>query len=262
MITRIKASWIIIIGVITLLLTSCVSREKTVYYQDIDTTLLTEVNNTNYETRLKPDDLLMITVSAEDIESASPFNLVNTMTTNPLNPAGSGQMQQQLYLVDNKGNIEFPVLGTVKIGGLTKEEAIKTLSTQIKQYIHNPIINLRIVNFKITVQGEVVRPGVHTISSERITLNEAIALSGEMTPYSKRDNVLVIREVDGKRIPIRVDMTKADYMNSPVYYLSQNDVVYIEPNKTKINSGATGPNLSLALSAVSVLVTVIALLIK
>ncbi|MEC4116919.1 polysaccharide biosynthesis/export family protein [Myroides phaeus] len=245
-----------------LLLTSCASREKLVYYQNVEDVLLKETSATHFETKFRPDDLLMIIVSAEDVEAAAPFNLVNTMTTNPNNPAGSGQMQQQLYLIDSNGNIEFPVLGTLKIAGKTKAEAIDLLTKEISQYINNPIINLRIMNYKVTVQGEVNKPGVHNITSERLTLAEAIALSGDMTVYGKRDNVLVIREIDGKRIPIRVDMTKADFMSSPYYYLNQNDIVYVEPNKTRINSSVVGPNLSLGLSALSLLVTIIALSIK
>lgn len=245
-----------------LLLTSCASREKIVYYQNVEDVLLKETNETKFETKFRADDLLMIIVSAEDIQAAAPFNLVNSMTTNPNNPAGSGQMQQQLYLVDSNGNIEFPVLGTIKIAGKTKAEAVQLLTQEIGQYIHNPIINLRIMNYKVTVQGEVNKPGVHNINSERLTLTEAIALSGDMTVYGKRDNVLVIREIDGKRIPIRVDMTKADFMSSPYYYLNQNDIVYVEPNKTRVNSSVVGPNLSLGLSALSLLVTIIALSIK
>lgn len=184
------------------------------------------------------------------------------MTTNPNNPAGTGQMQQQLYLVDNKGNIEFPVLGTIKISGLSKKEAIDYITKEVSKYIINPIVNMRIMNFKVTVQGEVNRPGIHTVVSERLTLADAIALSGDMTVYGKRENVLVIREVEGKRIPYRVDMTKADFITSPYYYLNQNDIVYVEPNKTRVNSSAVGPNLSLGISAISLIVTIIALATK
>ncbi|MEK6493896.1 polysaccharide biosynthesis/export family protein [Myroides odoratimimus] len=245
-----------------LLLGSCASKESIVYYQNVEDVLLKESNDNKFETRLRSDDLLMIIVSAEDPEAAAPFNLMNTMTTNPNNPAGSGTMTQHLYLVDSDGNIEFPVLGTIKIGGKSKKEAVEILTKQISQYINNPIVNMRIMNYKVTVQGEVNKPGVHTINSERLTLAEAIALSGDLTVYGKRDNILLIREIDGRRVPIRVDMTKADFMVSPYYYLNQNDIVYVEPNKTKVNSSVVGPNLSLAISALSLLVTVIALAVK
>ena len=244
------------------LLASCAPKETFVYYQDIDTLLLENASNTSFQTKLQPDDLLMIIVSAQDPEAALPFNLVNTMTSDPSNPAGGGQMKQQLYLIDNQGNIEFPVLGTIKLGGLTRKEAIDYLDQEIGQYINKPIINLRIVNFKVTVQGEVNKPGVHTITSERLTLMEAISLSGDMTIYGKRNNVLIIREIDGHKIPIRVDMTKSDFITSPYYYLNQNDIVYVEPNKTRINSSVVGPNLTVGISALSLLVTIIALSVK
>lgn len=259
---KLRSFLLVLILSTTFLFTSCVSREKVVYYQNVEDVLTQNNAITNFETYLQPDDLLMIIVSAEDKEAAAPFNLINTMVTNPNNPSGVGSAQQQLYLVDNKGNIEFPVLGTIKISGLTKKEAIDYLTTEINKYIVRPIVNMRIMNFKVTVQGEVNRPGIHTIASERLTLTDAIALSGDMTVYAKRDNVLVIREVEGKRIPYRVDMTKADFIASPYYYLNQNDIVYVEPNKTRINSSAVGPNLTLGLSALSLLVTVIALATK
>ena len=246
----------------TVFFSSCASRESVVYYQNVEDVLAKDNAVKQFETYLQPDDLLMIIVSAQDREAAEPFNLINTMVTSVNNPAGVGSAQQQLYLVDNKGNIEFPVLGTIKVSGLTKKEAIDYLTTEISKYIIRPIVNMRIMNYKITVQGEVNRPGIHTIVSERLTLSDAIALSGDLTVYGKRDNILVIREVEGKRIPYRVDMTKADFMTSPYYYLNQNDIVYVEPNKTKVNSSVVGPNLSLGISALSLLVTIIALATK
>lgn len=259
---KLRSSFAVLLLLAAVFFTSCASRKTVVFYQNVEDVLAKNNTVTNFETHLQPDDLLMIIVSAQDREAAAPFNLVNTMTTNPNNPAGTGQMQQQLYLVDNKGNIEFPVLGTIKISGLTKKEAIDYLTTEISKYIIRPIVNMRIMNFKVTVQGEVNRPGIHTVVSERLTLADAIALSGDMTVYGKRDNVLVIREIEGKRIPYRVDMTQADFITSPYYYLNQNDIVYVEPNKTRVNSSVVGPNLTLGLSALSLLVTIIALSTK
>lgn len=243
-------------------LSSCAPKSSHVYYQNVDEILNNNEKLVNFETKLQPDDLLMIIVSAEDIESAAPFNLINTMTSNPNNPAGSGQMQQQLYLIDSKGNIEFPIIGNLRLGGLTRTEAIQLIKSNVQKYVTSPIVNLRIMNYKITVQGEVTRPGVHTVNSERLTLPEAIALSGDMTIYGKRDNVLIIRESNGKRTYNRVDMTKADFINSPYYFLNQNDIVYVEPNKTRINSSAVGPNISIGISALSLLVTILALTIR
>lgn len=245
-----------------MVLSSCAPKSNHVYYQNIDNVLNNNKKLANFETRLQPDDLLMIIVSAEDVEAAAPFNLINTMTSNPNNPAGSGQMQQQLYLIDSKGLIDFPKIGTLKLSGLTRTEAVNLIKEKVQKYINDPIVNLRIMNFKITVQGEVVRPGIHSINSERLTLPEAIALSGDMTIYGKKENVLIIRENNGKKTYNRVDMTKADFIDSPYYFLNQNDIVYIEPNKTRINSSAVGPNISIGISALSLLVTILALTIR
>lgn len=256
---KLRSLFVVLLISTTVFFTSCASRESMVYYQNVEEVLAKNNTVGRFETYLQPDDLLMIIVSAQDKEAAEPFNLVNTMLTNLNNPAGTGSAQQQLYLVDNQGNVEFPVLGTIKLGGLTRKQAIDYLTTEISKYIVRPIVNMRIMNYKITVQGEVNRPGIHTVVSERLTLSDAIALSGDLTVYGKRDNILVIREVDGKRIPYRVDMTKADFMTSPYYYLNQNDIVYVEPNKTKVNSSVVGPNLTVGISALSLLITIISI---
>lgn len=244
------------------LLTSCAPKAKIVYYQNIEESLQANAQWNSFVTKLQADDLLMIVVSAEDIESAAPFNLVNTMTSNPNNPAGAAQMQQQLYLINAQGYIEMPIIGSLKLSGLTRTEAVQLIKNKVSRYLNDPIINLRIMNFKVTVQGEVVRPGVHSINSERLTLPEALALSGDLTIYGKRNNILVIRENDGERTFERVDMTQSDFIHSPYFYLRQNDIVYVEPNKTRVNSSSVGPNISIGISALSLLVTIIALTIR
>lgn len=246
---------IIITGI---LLTSCASREKIAYYQNIEGT---EIVNKKFETIIKTDDLLMILVSAQDPVAVQPFNLTTNLSVDPNNQAGGGQMQQQLYLVDDKGYIDFPTLGKIEVANKTKEEIVNNLQTKISKYVKNPIINLRIMNYKVTVQGEVKMPGTHRITSERITLLEALALSGDLTNYGKRDNILVLREENGEVTSHRVDLTKADFINSDFYYLKQNDVVYVEPNKVAVNSSAVGPNISIYLSAFSLLLTTVALIL-
>ncbi len=241
-----------------LLLTSCASREKIAYYQNIDQT---EIVNKKFETKIKNDDLLMIIVSAQDPVAVQPFNLMSNLTVDPTNQAGGGQMQQQLYLVDDKGFIDFPTLGKIEVANKTKAQIVDDLQKRISKYVINPIINLRIMNFKVTVQGEVKMPGTHKINSERITLMEAITLSGDLTNYGKRDNILVLREENGEIKSHRVDLTKADFINSDFYYLKQNDVVYVEPNKVAVNSSAVGPNVSIYMTAISLLLTTTALIL-
>jgi polysaccharide export outer membrane protein len=132
---------------------------------------------------------------------------------------------------------------------------------KIATYIKNPIINMRIANFKVSIQGEVTMPGTYNVASERISLIEALTMAKDLTIYGKRDNILLIKEIDGVKSYNRVDITKADFINSPFYYLAQNDVVYVEPNKNKINGAAIGPNTGVIISITSLLITLITLII-
>lgn len=239
---------------------SCASRKDIVYYQDVDS-LASQVESNSYEIKIQPDDLLMIIVSADDPEIALPFNLTTSFISNASRPDLMGQQSTQLYLVDSNGFIEFPILGKLKVSGMSRSEVLKLLRDKISVYIKNPIINLRIMNFKVSVQGEVTLPGTYNVSSERITLIEALTMAKDLTIYGKRNTILVIREVEGIKSYNRVDITKSDFINSPFYYLAQNDVVYVEPNKNKINGAAIGPNTGVIISISSLLITLITLLI-
>lgn len=244
------------------LFTSCASREKIVYFQNISN--VNSGDSIAYEPVIKADDLLMIIVSAPDPEAAIPFNLPSIAVAGSQNApidAIQSQLQHQTYLVDSHGEIIFPTLGAIKLGGLTKSLAIEKLTNEIKKYITKPIINLRIVNYKISVLGEVNVPGSFTINSDRVTLPEILSKAGDLTIYGDRTKILVIREVNGKKTHNFIDITKADFINSPFYYLSQNDLVYVEPNRTKINSSVVGPNISLIISGASVVLSVIVALI-
>lgn len=246
---------------IVFLLASCASREKLAYMQNIDAQA--SASNLTYEPIIQPDDLLQIIVSAPDLELAIPFNLVSVgMISNPENPGGGGQQIQQLYLVDKEGNIPFAGLGTVKVGGLTRTQLIEMIKEKLKAYINEPQINFRLANFKVAVEGEVNRPGVFKVATERFTLLEALAQAGDLTVYGRRDNILVIREQNGVKTHARVDLRQADFFQSPYYYLAQNDVVYVEPNKTKINASAVGPNITVIFTGISLLLTILALTIK
>lgn len=247
--------------VLILLLFSCKSRKEVVYYQNIDSLINTEQTN-SYEIKIQPDDLLTIIVSADDPETAIPFNLstISVPVAGALNVA-QGQLMMQSYLVDASGTIDFPVLGKLKVGGLSRTETMHLLEVKLAKYIKNAIITIRIINFKVSVQGEVVTPGTYPISSERITLIEAISMANDLTIYGKRENILVIREVNGVKTYNRVDITKADFINTPFYYLAQNDVVYVEPNKTRINGASVGENTGVIISVSSLLITVITLIL-
>jgi polysaccharide export outer membrane protein len=210
-----------------------------------------------YEPKLQPDDLLNVIVSAENPEVTLPFNLPQIQGNYNLDES---QSNIKTYLIDNDGFIEFPVIGKVKLGGLSRSEAINVLKDKVSFYIKNPGINLRILNFKISILGQVVKPGSYTIPSERITFLEALSLAQDLTIYGKRNNILVIHEEDGKKTYQRIDLTKVDILSLKNYYLSQNDVIYVEPNKTAINSSAVGPNTALYLSGLTVILSLILVL--
>ena len=246
-----------------LLVFSCKPREELVYYQNIDALASADKLNT-YEIKIQPDDLLMIIVSADDAESALPFNLTTVSIPTP-GPAGLnnfiGQQSIQNYLVDANGIIDFPVLGKLKVGGLSRSEVMQILQNKIEKYIKNPIITIRLSNFKVSVQGEVTVPGTFSVNSDRITLIEAISMAKDLTIYGRRDNILIIRETNGIKSYNRVNITKADFINSPFYYLAQNDVVYVEPNKVRINGAAVGANTNVIISITSLVITLITLIV-
>ena len=244
--------------VVVISLASCASRKKVVYLQNADSVEIAQ-NDFSFEPTIKVDDLLTIIVSAETPEVTIPFNLPEI----PGNyQTGSAQAGLKTYLVDASGKIEFPVIGSIKLAGLTRTAAIQKLKSAISEYIINPTINLRIQNYKVTILGEVRSPGSFTLQSERVTLLEALSLAGDLTIYGRRDNILVIRDFDGKKSFSRVDITSADFINSPYFYLTQNDQIVVEPNKTKINASAVGPNTTAIFSALSLLISIIVILLK
>ncbi len=242
---------------VVLLTTSCASRKELVYLQGGSNTK----ELVSYEHVLQPDDVVMIVVSSENPEVAAPYNL-KAITVQGDTENGIGAQRMQTYILDKEGKIEFPLLGTISLSGLTKTQAVAKLKELLKDHVNDAVINFRILNFKITVLGEVQKPGTYPVTSERITLLEAIGMSGDLTIYGNRTNVLLIREKNGTKTMERIDLTKSDFLNSSAYYLSQNDVVYVEPNKTRINSSAIGPNLTVGISALSLIVTIIALTLK
>lgn len=244
-----------------LLLFSCASKKDMIYYQDIDK-ITNQSTPNSFEIKIQPDDLLSITVSAADPEIAAPFNGTSGAPQSANNgEAGAGQGALQMYLVDSSGHIEFPVLGRMKVSGLSRSELLNLFQQKIGAYIKNPMVFLRVANFKVSLQGEVNAPGTYTIASERVTLIEALSMAKDLTIYGKRTNILIIREIDGVKSFNRVDITKAGFINSPFYYLSQNDVVYVEPNQNRINGAAVGPSTSIIFSITSILITLATLII-
>jgi polysaccharide export outer membrane protein len=242
------------------LISSCVSPKEVLYFQTIqnDTIVGREYS---YEPVLEADDLLAINVSAADYETVMPFNLP-VVSQNLLDGRATGIPVQQNYLVQKNGTIDFPVLGNIKIAGLTRQQAKEYLIEKLKIYVEDPIINLKIMNFKITILGDVQRPGTFSINNERITILEALGMAGDLNITGRRDNILVIREIDGENAYTRIDITTDEIFNNPVYYLKQNDVIYVEPNKNRMNTSAYSPWIGVVLSSVSILATIIGYIIR
>lgn len=244
--------------VIVLFLTfiSCASPKKIVYLQNASSNA--GKSNTSYELLIQPDDMVQIVVSAENPEVAAPYNL----KSNAVDGAMAGQSQGESYLVDKNGEIDFPQIGKIQLAGLSRSEAKDKIVTILKDHISNPSIQLKIVNFKISVLGEVHSPGVQNIASERVTLLEALSKAGDLTIYGKRKNIMLIREKGGEKTIQRVDITDANFINSPYYYLAQNDVVYVEPNRTQVNNSAIGSDIRTVITVLTFAVSVILIITK
>lgn len=243
-----------------LLLVSCAMNKKIPYFKGLESTE-SAVGASQHEASICPDDMLQITVSGLDPEAVAPFNLPVVAYLSP----NTNKLYQtptfQPYLVDVNGNINFPVLGKLKVAGLKKSAAIELIERSLAPYLKDPIVTIQFTNYKVTVLGEVSRPGSYTISNERITLMEALGLAGDMTVFGRRDNVLLIRENSGgTKSFVRIDLNSTELLSSPYYYLQQNDVLYIEPNKTRLSSAAS-VNVSLYLSALSTLASMITVIV-
>ena len=245
----------LVVVIFLIIAVSCVSKKDIVYFQN-DEIDQSKVSN-SYKTIIKPDDVLQITITALDVEAVRPFNLAAVTYSTSSNSA-IGVAQQQTYLVDTNGEIDFPVLGKLKIGGMTRDQFIAFLKDKLEpDYILDPNINIRIANYKVTVLGDVQRPGSYPIPNERITILEAIGLAGDLNISGQRQNVIVHREEEGKKVQYQVDLLSKKIFTSPVYYLQQNDVLYVEPNYARIQSASANSNTSLFISISGVIISLL-----
>jgi polysaccharide export outer membrane protein len=213
---------------------SCAKRNL-VYLSDLPTTSNLETPIKNYsQPKIQTEDILNITVSSLNAESNVLFNNV-LLPSNANSGMTIASKLNEGYLVDKSGAINFPVIGKIMLVGLTKEQATEKLTAEIRAHVKNPIVNIRFVNFKITVIGEVKSPATFTLNTEKVSVLEALGLAGDMTAFGKRENVLIIREDGGIRRTGRINLNNKDVLNSPFYYLQQNDIVYVEPaNRAKL----------------------------
>ena len=243
--------------------TACTSTKKIIYLQDVVPLKQQEIEQ-KYEVIIHGDDLLAIMVNSRDPELALPFNM--PMVSYQLGSNAGGQQRVLGYLVDTNGNIDFPILGEIHVEGLTRMQLTELIKNKLIEgdLIKDPIVTVQFLNFKISVMGEVGRPGSFTISGDRITLLEALSMAGDLTIYGRRDRVAVIRENNGKRTILFHDLRSADIFDSPCYYLQQNDIVYVEPNKAKAGQSGINQNNTVGVwvSVVSLLTTVAVLIFK
>lgn len=214
--------------IILISICSCGTKKDLVYFSDLSGGVIntSQINN-NIEPVIQQNDVLDISVNTPSQE----FNVL--FAVNPTSTSQQGTFTPDGYKVDKDGNINYPVIGAVKLKGLTIEQAQQKLMNELNKYVKEPIVNVKYLNFRITVIGEVNRPETFIIPNERINLLEALGRAGDMTPYGRRENVLVIREIGGERTMVRLNLNKKSTLNSPFFYLMQNDVVYVEPDKTK-----------------------------
>lgn len=233
---------LIVIVLLTLLITTaCGTRERMVYFQNEAQNKAEDSLgiNASYTPVFKPDDFISVVVTAEDPETAVPFNFPIEFSNQGVAGGGyqSGRPAQIGYLVDEEGYVELPVLGKIMVGGKSRRDVKEELKQQYNKFLNGPVVNIQIQNFKVTVLGDVQSPGTFQIPNERITIIEAIGIAGDLKMTGERKNVLVLRDRNGEKSEYRVDITSKEVLNSSVYYLEQNDVVYVEPNAASRSTG-------------------------
>lgn len=255
------------IAFVLCVLAGCASQKQISYLQDVPDDYRQKITQ-DYDLKIHPDDLLSIMVNSKDPELAQMFNLpmVSYQIANSNTGYAGGQNRVLGYLVDKEGYIDFPQLGVIKVQGMTRTELTKYIKNQLieKGLMKDPIVTIQFLNFKVSVLGEVNQPGTFEITSDRITLLDALSLAGDLTVYGQRENVKVIREENGERVVASLDLRNKDLLSSPYYYLQQNDVVYVEPNKVKAGQREINQNRTIGTfaSILSVMVSLAVLIFK
>lgn len=259
-------SWknFICVSALSILLFSCGARQEINYMKDIENVAL-DNSIKNSRTTLQPGDQLIITVSAKDMDVVKPFNQVysSASTVTQYSQPSSNNLPQQVpvsgptYSVDTDYNIIFPQIGKINV----KDENIETLKTKlaglIREYVKNPVVDAKLINFRVSVLGEVARPGTYILPDGNATLLSALGLAGDLTTYGVRKNVLIVRNVDGVFTKERIDLTSAQFINSPYYYLKQNDIIYVQPNANREKAARVDPNTGLYISVASVIASLV-----
>ncbi len=252
-----------LLTVLLALLASCASRKDVIYLQDLNKGSIDSVmmKAAKFESpKFKIDDRLTINVSSINPEAARPFNLyVGAFNVGGVN---LGQQQQQSYLVDQNGEIGFPQIGKINVLGKNRIELEKYLEKELKAFLPDVKVNVQLVNFRISVLGEVKKPGEYFINRDKTSVLQAIGMAGDLTIHGKRDNIKLIREENGELKYYNIDIRTKEVLNSPAYFLQQNDVIYVSPNKPQVNSSASSPTAQYIISATGLLITIISILTR
>ena len=243
-------------------LSSCMSTKQATYFSNAsDTTILTRLDDA--ETLIQKNDMLSVYISSLNPEASAVFNAPNSQATTTSTTTGSASAGG--YLVNTDGNIQIPILGNIKAAGLTKKQLKADITNSIidKKLLIDPIVTIRHLNYEVTVIGEVSRPTVINVPNEKISLLKALGIAGDITVFGKKDNVMLIREVEGKRRVKRIDLNSNNFLSSPYYYLQPNDIIYVEANKFKvINANRNQQLLPTILSGLSIIALVITTLFR
>ncbi|WP_019037420.1 polysaccharide biosynthesis/export family protein [Psychroflexus tropicus] len=242
------------------LLLSCASRKDIVYYQDIDQREFLSIEEINSHPKIQINDILSISTAALNPESVIPFSF-NTGENNNQNRQVE-LLKLTGYLVNSEGEINFPQLGKINVKGKTTQEVQTILEEKLSIYIKDPTVNIRIINYKFTIQGEVKQPGTFEIIEENMTLPQALGLAGDLTINARRDNIIIYRQEGEEREVKRIDLTQTDWMNTDYFFVKPNDIIYVEPNNPKVKSAGFVGNVGTLLSVVSILFSTIVLLVR
>ena len=262
-----QVSFFVAMFTLLLFLNSCSMSRQVAYFQNADEISLA-ASKMLYDAKIMPKDQLTITVITSDPLASAPFNLSvsNTVGTSGQLGESGGSGFLQAYLVDNNGNINFPVVGRIHVAGLTKTQCEDLIKIKVAPYLassEKPIVTVRMASYRVTLIGEVSRPGVIPVTTEKMSVIEAIASAGDLTIYGKRNNIMLIREdVNGEKSIHRLNLNDANLINSPYFYLQQNDILYVEPNKVKARSSSIGSTTSIWFSVVGIVTSLSSLLVN
>ena len=260
-----KIIFSLIVSAMIITMTGCGSSKGFTYLENVDSISLAGSRGL-YDARIMPKDELTITVNTIDPDAAAPFNLQGRSSSGGRKDVGSSGGASQGYLVDNSGFINFPIIGKIQVSGLTKPECETLIKSKIQPYLsrtENPIVTVRMSSYHVTVLGEVGQPGVIPVNTEKMSVLEALAQAGDLGVYGKRDNIMLIREdMTGQKHVVRLNLNDANILNSPYYYLQQNDVLYVEPNHVKAKNSSVGPSTTLWFSFVGIITSVASLVVS